>query len=150
MIAYNGPLRLVYFVTALTLVGVVELGSASAQPECSVATLTGEYSLTGVVQARLDQRDDPTFPRVNVGYWTFDGKGNMATFIIQNQGGQLRRTEETATYTMDSERCVATVTFPLGATFDVVLARDGSEGDAIRTDGLEGQVIITTRHLKRR
>jgi hypothetical protein len=150
MIAYNGSLRLVYFVAALILFESVGLSSASAQPECSVATLTGEYTLTGVVQARLDQRDDPTFPRINVGYWTFDGKGDMSTFIIQNQGGQLRRTEETATYTMDSKRCVATVTFPLGATFDVIVARDGSEGDAIRTDGSEGQVIITTRHLKRR
>jgi hypothetical protein len=126
------------------------MSSASAQQECSLATLSGEYLLVGQAFPRVDQRDDPAFPRVNVDYWGSDGKGNIYTFEIQNRGGHLLRAEETATYTMDPQHCVATVTFPLGATFDVIMARDGSEGDAIRTDGPEGQVPIVTRHLKRR
>lgn len=127
---------------------------AQAQ-ECSVATLQGEYLVTGGWEPRLDQRDDPAFPERIVAVWNFDGEGGLTGFTIRNRGGEIIRDDLNATYTMDADRCVATVTFGapvVTAVWDAVMARDGSEGAAIEVQrGPEpGNANIGTRYLKKR
>ncbi len=140
----------------LVIAGIFALGlapKAQAQEKCSVATLNGEYLGTGGAEARFDQRDNPSFPRRIVSVWTFDGKGGLTGFTINNFGGEIRRSDLNGTYTMDSDRCVATATFAIGAgvTFDIVVTRDGSEGVALRVDtDEEGRAEIATRHIKKR
>jgi hypothetical protein len=87
------------------------LSNVQAGEECSVATLHGEYLVTGETAARFDQSDDPSFPRIAVAVWNLDGNGRLTGFSIQNLGGQINRNNVNATYTRDAERCVATVTF---------------------------------------
>jgi hypothetical protein len=128
--------------------------SAWAGEECSVATLNGEYLVTGVVQPRVDQRNDPTFPRIIVAVWTFDGEGSFTAHAIQNFGGQYREVDQGGTYEV-STSCIVVVTFPpeMGnAVFKGVLTRDGNEGDVIRMDRDPGtdQVTLASRHLKKR
>jgi len=129
-------------------------GKAQAQEECSVATLQGEYLVTGGAVAPLDQRDDPTFPRTAVDVWNFDGQGGLSGFTRQNQGGRISGGDFTPgvpTYDMDPERCVATVTFGGGAQWVMVITRDGSEGAGIRVDtDDEGRANIATRFMKKR
>jgi hypothetical protein len=126
------------------------LRNVQAREECSVATLRGEYLVTGETAARFDQRDDPSFPRIAVAVWNLDGHGILTGFTIQNLGGEIRRSNVNATYTMDSDRCVATVTFAGNQQWEVVINRDGSEGAGIRVDlddtGLAG---FSTRFIKR-
>jgi hypothetical protein len=50
-------------------------------------------------------------PPIAVALWNFDGHGRISGFSIQNLGGQIMRNNVNATYTMDSEQCVANVTF---------------------------------------
>ncbi len=139
----------VAFLASMLFLGI--LPKAQAQ-ECSLATLQGEYLVTGGAEARFDQRDDPSFPRRAIAVWTFDGNGGFTTFGIQSSGGVTVRSNLMGTYTMDSERCVATLTFAVGgAQFDTVITRDGSEGAAIRVDADEqGRTIIGTRFMKKR
>jgi hypothetical protein len=130
------------------------LCSAWAGEECSVATLNGEYLVTGLVQRRVDQRDDPTLPRIIVAVWTFDAAGKFTAYAIQNFGGQYREVDQAGTYTVSSA-CIAVVTFPpeMGdAIFKGALTRDGNEGDVIRMDPDPGtdQVTLASRHLKKR
>jgi hypothetical protein len=127
------------------------LPNVQAREECSLATLEGEYLVTGETVARFDQRDDPTFPRLAVAVWDFDGNGRLIGFTTQNQGGQITRQNVNAIYTMDSERCVATVTFAGNQQFEMVITRDGSEGAGIRVD-LDGMGLanFTPRFIKRR
>ena len=68
-----------------------------------------------------------------------------------DQGGQITRQNVNAIYTMDSERCVATVTFAGNQQFEMVITRDGSEGAGIRVD-LDGMGLanFTPRFIKRR
>jgi len=101
----------------LVIAGIFALGlapKAQAQEKCSVATLNGEYLVTGGAEARLDQRDDDSFPRRIVAVWNFDGQGGLTGFTIQNQGGRINRANLIGTYTMDSDRCVATLTLAAG------------------------------------
>ncbi len=138
----------------LVIAGIFALGlapKAQAQEKCSVATLNGEYLVTGGAEARLDQRDDPSFPRRNVAVWNFDGQGGLTGFRIQNAGGRISRRDLNATYTMDSDRCVATLTFDTGTRWEIFITRDGSEGAAIRVDtDEEGRADMGTRYLKKR
>jgi hypothetical protein len=127
------------------------LRNVQAREECSVATLQGEYLVTGEAAARFDQLDDPSFPRTAIAVWNLDGHGILTGFTIQSLGGEIRRSNLNATYTMDSDRCVATVTFAGNQQWEMVITRDGSEGAAIRVDlddaGLAG---MGTRFIKRR
>lgn len=126
------------------------LPTVQAEEECSLATLKGEYLVTGETAARFDQRDDPSFPRIAVAVWNLDGHGGLTGFTIQNLGGEITRNNVNATYTMDSERCVATVTFAGNQQWDVVITRDGSEGAGIRVDlDATGLANISTRFIKR-
>lgn len=122
-----------------------------AQEGCSLATLEGEYLTTGEVEPRLDQRDDSSFPRRQIEVWTFDGAGNLARFGTFNVGGRVSRMTGTGTYTVDSDRCVAMVTYPWGAQWDLYITRDGREGAAMRVDeDAEGRAYIATRTIKKR
>ncbi len=129
-------------------------GKAQAQEECSVATLQGEYLVTGAAEARFDQRDDPSFPRTAVDVWNFDGQGGLSGFTRQNQGGRISGGDFTPgvpTYDMDPERCVATLALGAVQQWEIVIARDGSEGAAIRVDeDPEGRAVIATRFMKKR
>ena len=130
------------------------LRSALAGEECSVATLNGEYLVSGLVQARVDQRDDPTLPRIIAAVWTFDGAGKFTTYAIQNFGGRYQEIEQAGTYTV-SPACIALVTFAPemgGTVFKGIRTRDGNECDVIRMDPDPGtdQVTLASRHLKRR
>ena len=127
------------------------VATVHAQEGCSLATLEGEYLATGEVEARLDQRDDPSFPRRQIEVWTFDGTGNLSRFGTFNVGGRVSRMTGTGTYTVDSDRCVATVTYPSGAQWDLYITRDGREGAAIRVDeDAEGRAFIATHTIKKR
>lgn len=127
------------------------LTNVQAREECSLATLQGEYLVTGEAAARFDQRDDPSFPRIAVAVWNFDGLGRLTGFTTQSLGGEIRRNNLNATYTMDSERCVATVTFAGNQQWEMVITRDGSEGAAIRVDLDDtGLADLGTRFIKRR
>ena len=126
--------------------GLGLVGNVQAQEECSVATLQGDYLVTGAAEARVDQRDDPTYPRRVMAVWNFDGQGNMSAFNTVSLGGEIRRDSVNATYTVDSDRCTATLTFEGGGHFDLFITRDGSEGAAIRVD--DG--FIATRSIKKR
>jgi hypothetical protein len=122
------------------------LPNVQAEEECSLATLQGEYLVTGETAARFDQRDDPSFPRIAAAVWDFDGNGRLSGFTIQNLGGQINRANVNATYTMDAERCVATVTFAGNQQWEMVISRDGSEGAGIRVDlDATGLANISTR-----
>ena len=153
--------RIFVVVAGLLLVGTVDLKGhfdlvqvAYAQEDCSLATLSGKYLVTGTVQARVEQRDDPTYPRVVVALWTFDGKGNFTAYAIQNFGGDYREVDQGGTYAVEPGRCVATVTFPPetgNSVFKGLLMRDGREADLIRMDPDEtGRVALASRHLKKR
>ncbi|MGH7773917.1 MAG: hypothetical protein ACREQA_16965 [Candidatus Binatia bacterium] len=133
----------VMLLTAVLGLGLV--GNVQAQEECSVATLQGDYLLTGGAQARIDQRDDPTFPRVTLGVHTFDGAGNLSGFNTMSHGGQILRNTVAAIYTLNSD-CTGTITFPvINANWEIVVTRDGREGAYIRVD--EG--TIATRSIKK-
>jgi hypothetical protein len=122
-----------------------------AREECSEATLRGEYLVTGETAARFDQRDDPSFPRIALAVWNLDGNGRLTGFTIQNLGGEITRNNVNATYTMDSERCVATVTFAGNQQWEMLISRDGSEGAGIRVDLDDtGLANISTRFIKKR
>ena len=119
--------------------------------ECTLATLQGEYLVTGGNEARLDQPNPDRFPLRAVAVWNFDGQWGLTGFNIQNRGGRVARGDLTATYTIDSERCVATLTFNPGNQWELFIARDGSEGVAIRVDvDEEGFTEIGTRSFRQR
>jgi hypothetical protein len=124
-----------------------------AQEGCSLATLQGEYLVTGAAVPRLDQRDDPSFPRRIIEVYNFDGAGRGSSFFTLNNGGQVMRGSGTdnLTYTVDSDRCTATLTFANGVQFELFIARDGSQGEGIRVDEDDtGRAVIATRSIKKR
>ena len=134
----------VMLLTAALGLGLV--GSVQAQEECSVATLQGDYLVTGGAQARVDQRDDPMFPVVSVAVNIFDGAGDMSGFATQSLGGVIRqRVPIAATYTLDAD-CTGTLTFGGGSHWEIFVTRDGREGAYIRVD--DG--FIATRSIKKR
>src|SRR5712692_304841 len=103
---------------------------------CTVATLEGEYLYTGTAQANIDQRDDPTYPRVFAGVFTFDGAGNLSGFDTRSFGGEItRRQAFTGTYTVDSD-CTGTVHYfsTIATNWDLFVTRDRNEGNLIRSD----------------
>jgi hypothetical protein len=117
---------------------------------CSLATLQGEYLVTGQAQARLDQSDDPSYPRRGIEVYNFDGEGHMSSFFTNNNGGTIGRGTGTVTYTVDPERCTAILTFAAGFQFEWFLARDGSAGEAVRVDvdKVTGKAVVATRSMK--
>ncbi len=147
-------------VASLLILGLVPkkhgvLGLVStvhAQEGCSLATLQGEYLVTGAAEARLDQRDDASFPRRSIEVYNFDGKGNMSSFFTNNNGGTVNRGTGTVTYTVDPERCTATLTFAAGFQFEFFLTRDGREGAGVRVDDVEPEerAVVATRNMKKR
>jgi hypothetical protein len=118
-----------------------------AQEGCSVATLQGEYLVTGKADHPSGQPDH-TFPRVMIAVWTFDGAGNMYGLNTSSDGGVIRRRSPiAATYDLDSD-CNGTLTF-LGASmseWELFVNTDGSGSETLRlTDG-----TISTRSLRKR
>ncbi len=88
----------VIFASMLVVGLVFRSGNAGLVPNvqakekgCTLATLQGDYLVTSAAQARFDQSDDPTFPRVSAGVNTFDGEGHMSGFNTASQGGQITR-----------------------------------------------------------
>jgi len=126
--------------------------NVGAQEECSVATLHGEYLVTGAAEARFDQRDDPSFPRRNMELWKFDGAGEMENLrFVLNNGGTVGRGSGRASYTVDPDLCTAFLEFRNGVQFELFLTRDGHEGAAIRVDvDDEGRAVVATRSIKKR
>jgi len=121
------------------------LSNVGAQEECSVATLQGDYLVTGGAQARIDQSDDPTFPRVALTVHIFDGQGGLTGFTTMSHGGQIIENPNLqATYTLDSD-CTGLLTFA-DAQWRIVVTRDGREGAYIRID----PGTIATRSIKKR
>jgi hypothetical protein len=49
--------------------------------------------VTGTVNPRLDQRDDPSYPRIVTSIWNFDGESELSAYAIQNFGGTIMRVE---------------------------------------------------------
>ncbi len=119
--------------------------SVRAQEGCTLATLQGNY----VYIVRADTRSDlpdPGFPTVVVGARTFDGAGNLSGVDTVSRGGQITRGgTNTGTYTLGSD-CTGTMTISGVRNWDIVVASDGSEAAAIRTD--EG--TIATQSFKKR
>ncbi len=145
------------FVMVFTILlgGRFAVPSAWAQEKCSGATIRGEYRVTGTVNPRLDQRDDPSYPRIVTSIWNFDGESELSAYAIQNFGGTIMRVENDGTYTVSSDRCVLVVRFPNTAGGETVweglINFDGSEGDLIRVDtDTKGRATIANRHIKKR
>ena len=142
---------------SLPVVGIVIQSGlvrpAQAQEGCSLGILQGEYVATGTTEARLDQRDDPSYPRVVIGIWNFDGKGAVTASATQSFGGTILRLEgQKGSYEIDSDRCVATVTFPSASptVWEAIISRGGREAAALRVDiDATGRGAIATRFLKR-
>jgi hypothetical protein len=143
-----GAIVFVFFFASMFV--LTTLLNVQAEEECSLATLEGDYLVTGETVARFDQRDDPSFPRIAAAVWNFDGHGRLTGFTFQNLGGQINRANVNATYTMDAERCVATVTFAGNQQWEMIISRDGSEGAGIRVDlDATGLANISTRFIKK-
>ena len=126
-----------------------------AQEKCSGATMRGQYKVTGTADPRLDQRDDPSYPRIVTSIWNFDGESELSAYAIQNFGGTIMRVENDGTYTVSPDRCVLVVTFPNPAggetVWEGIITFDGGEGDLIRVDtDAMGRATIAGRHLKKR
>ncbi len=118
--------------------------SVQAGEGCTLATLQGDYLHTGGAQARIDQSDDPTFPRVFAGVETFDGEGNWSVRFTGSFGGEIRsQAEGSGTYTLNSD-CTGTI-HGRNDNWDLFVTRDGREGAIIRTD--DG--TIATRYIKK-
>jgi len=128
-------------VASLFVLGLVRQDQAGLVPavqaegECSVATLQGDYLLTGTADfAPRGTEDATTYPRIQVGVHTFDGKGEISGVVTQIQGGDIVRQTPMGTYTLDSD-CRGTLTFPMAqANWEIVVTRDGQEGEYIRVD----------------
>lgn len=102
--------------------------------ECSEATLQGEYLIIGRADSRSDS-PNPARPLVFAGVRIFDGEGNLSQIETVSRGGEILHEEEPGTYTLDSN-CIGTVTVltpPPARSFDIFVARDGSEGVAVGT-----------------
>ncbi len=120
-------------------------GNVQAQEECSVATLQGDYLVTGGAQARIDQSENPTFPRVALAVHIFDGNGGLTGSTTMSHGGQIIENPNLqATYTLDSD-CTGLLTFA-DAQWRIVVTRDGREGAYLRID----PGTIATRSIKKR
>jgi hypothetical protein len=142
----------VIVIVAASLLTVGFPSQGLAQERCSEATLQGDYLVYGTAEARLDQQDDPSFPRRQIEIWNFDGVGSLSGLITVNAGGRVSRdTPTSAIYAVDPDVCVALVTFGSGAQWEVFITRDGREGAGIRVDpDQNGQTILGSRYLKRR
>jgi hypothetical protein len=125
------------------ILGVVP--SAQAGQGCSVATLQGDYLVTGEAMARIDQREDPTFPRVVLAVHIFDGKGGVTGFTTLSRGGDIVENPVQSTHTLDSD-CTGLLTSEDGSRWRIVVTRDGREGAYIRID----PGAIATRHIRKR
>ncbi len=106
------------------------LSEGSKHQECSEATLQGEYLIIGRADSRSDS-PNPTRPLVFAGVRTFDGEGNLSQIETVSRGGEILHEEERGTYTLDSN-CIGEMTVAT-RTFDIFVARDGSEGVAVGT-----------------
>ncbi len=127
--------------------GVLGLVSTvHAQEGCSLATLQGEYLVTGRADARSDV-PDPTYPRVAIAVWTFDGEGGVTGFNTQSHGGVISRGSFSGTFAFDPSNCTATLELGMEpAHWDLFMTANGSEGAAVRTDNAN----IATRYIKKR
>jgi hypothetical protein len=126
--------------------GIVSSVHAGGNEGCSLGALQGEYLITGRADTRSDV-PDPTYPRVSIGVWNFDGEGGVTGFNTQSQGGVITRGSFTGTYAFDSSNCTATLELGMEpAHWDLFVTGDGSEGAAVRTDAGN----IATRYIKRR
>ncbi len=107
------------------------LSERSTHRECSEATLQGEYLIIGRADSRSDL-PNPMLPLVFAGVRTFDGTGNLSQVETVSRGGVIVRGQvDTGTYTLDSN-CIGEMTVAT-RTFDIFVARDGSEGVAVGT-----------------
>lgn len=71
-----------FFFASIFVLSMLSNVQARREEECSVRTLHGEYLVTGEGAARLDQRDDPSFPRISVAVWNLDGNGRLTGYSI--------------------------------------------------------------------
>lgn len=134
--------------TTLVAASLFVLGlecNARAGEECSEATLEGEYIGLGRGDAPIGAAD-PTFPRVGIAVYTFDGQGNVTILLTVSNGGQItRRQVSVGTYTLNSD-CTGTTTSEDGAEWDIFFTRDGQEGVSVRVNA----GFIATRTFKKR
>ena len=152
--------RIVFFVVAAAIglfafgpaltrqarLGIVTSVHAAGNERCSLGTLQGEYLVTGRADARSDE-PDPTYPRVAIGVWTFDGKGGVTGFNTQSAGGVISRGSFSGTYAFDPSNCTSTLELGMKpAHWDLFMTAEGSEGAAVRTDNGN----IATRYIKKR
>lgn len=118
-------------------------GANNGLRTCSLATLQGDYILTGHAEFAQRSSDDPrTFPRVVVGVQYFDGQGNVRTVITRAEGGDIIHAAGDGTYTIN-EDCTGTTSG--GVDYEMVVTRDGREGELIRMD----QGHVARRSIKK-
>jgi hypothetical protein len=89
--------------------------------------------------------DSPLGREVVLSIFTFDGEGTLTTRGTSSREGVVTHQSRTASYTLDTD-CDGTVTFDGGATWRIVVTKDGQEGALIRTD----QGWMATRTIKKR
>ena len=130
-------------VVATTFVlGLARPALAQAPNACSVATLHGDYIVTGNAEFAPRGSGDPTtYPRLTLGGANFDGNGNITGWVTLAQGGDIIRVGPfTSTYTV-SEDCRGT--YVEGTLlWEFVVTRDGRHADFLRVD--PGQIARRT------
>jgi hypothetical protein len=110
---------------ALSVVGTLRAGQATAQSECTLSTLQGTY----IFEARgvHTNEEGAVVPYAESGVWTLDGEGNAAGFISASSNGTAfaRREPFTATYELSSD-CVYSVVDQFGFEVDLYASASGS------------------------
>ncbi len=117
----------------------------SGPHECSLGTLQGTYLFTST-EAVPQFRLDPDRPFAAAGVRTFDGAGNIDVLATASRNGVISpQGHSPGAYTLEPD-CTGTmlthVTPERDVHWNIYVARDGSEGVAVRSD--DGTIGILT------
>ena len=131
---------------ALGLVAVASM-SSHVYAGCSLATLSGQYVLSG---RGFIEPGDPGVPRVHRGILAFDGAGKVAGKQTSSRAGKIGHEAPQGTYTVNDD-CSGTMTFGSVAKassqvhWDIYISEGAKFVEMIRTD--DGSMAV--RHLRR-
>lgn len=122
--------------SAVVALAVIASLSSHAHAACSVATLNGQYVLSG---RGFIEPGDPGVPRVHRGILVFDGAGKVSGKQTSSRAGKIGHETPQGTYTVN-ENCSGTMTFGSVAKqgsqihWDTYISEDARFVEMIRTD----------------
>lgn len=111
-------------VSALLIIGVLNVWQVNAQDTCTLETISGTY----IFHAQGSVVEDGVVsPYAEAGVWTLDGAGNAVGVLSASINGEAfaRREPFNATYALDSG-CAFSVQDAFGLEFDLYASADGS------------------------